>query len=240
MDKKVFGQGFRDGIPVGLGYFVVAFSLGITAKNLGLTWFQAFLTSATNLASAGEYAGFTVIGENGTYIEMALIIFVANCRYLLMSAALSQRISPEMRSYHRFGLSFFVTDELFGLNIARAGYLNPAYAYGAFIAAAPAWAVGTAAGVLAGSYLPARAVSALSVALFGMFIAIIVPPAKKNRVIAAAVAVCFLLSWACGVLPVVRNISSGIRIIILTVVISAAAALLFPVKDEEEVQGGEA
>ena len=233
MNKKDFLSGLRDGVPVGLGYFVVAFSLGITAEASGLSALAAFVASASNLASAGEYAGFTVIRENGSLIEMAVMIFVANCRYMLMSAALSQRLSPSIRPFHRFTLSYFVTDELFALNIARQGYVNPVYAYGTLLASAPAWAVGTAVGVLAGDVLPGRAVSALSVVLFGMFIAIIIPPAKKNRVIAGLVAICFALSALAQYAPLIKNLSTGTRTIILTVVISAAAAVLFPKKDEE-------
>lgn len=232
--KKDFREGFRDGIPVGLGYFVVAFSLGITARSLGFNWIQAFVVSLVNLASAGEYAGFKVIGENGTYFEMVLMILVANCRYLLMSTALSQRISPKMKGIHRFTISSFITDELFALNIARKGDLCPAYAYGTYLASGPAWALGTAVGVIAGNALPQRVVSALGVALFGMFIAIIIPPAKKNKVIAGIVVICFALSYLSGIVPYIKDLSSGLRIIILTVVISLAAALLFPVKDEEE------
>ena len=234
MNKKEFLSGLRDGVPVGLGYFVVAFSLGIAAKASGISALAAFVASAANLASAGEYAGFTVIRENGSLIEMALMILVANCRYMLMSAALSQRISPEMRTFHRFTLSYFVTDELFALNIAKPGYVNPTYAYGTLLASAPAWAVGTAVGVLAGSVLPGSVVSALSVALFGMFIAIIIPPAKKNKVIAGIVVICFALSATAKYVPYIKNLSSGTRTIILTVVISAAAAVLFPKKDGEE------
>ncbi|MBR0113242.1 MAG: AzlC family ABC transporter permease [Clostridia bacterium] len=233
-NKKAFREGFRDGIPIGLGYLAVAFSLGITARASGLNWLQAFIASATSYASAGEYAGFTVIGSGGSYIEMALMILVANCRYMLMSAALSQRLAADMPYYHRFLMATHVTDELFGINIARPGKIVPAYDYAAFLASGPAWAVGTAVGVIAGNVLPDRIVSALSVALFGMFIAIIVPPAKKNRVIAALVLVSFALSFACGKVPYVRDLSSGIRIIILTVVIASAAAILFPVKDEEK------
>ena len=232
--KKLFREGFRDGIPIGLGYLAVAFSLGITARVSGLNWLQAFIASATSYASAGEYAGFTVIGENGSYMQMALMILVANCRYFLMSAALSQRLNPGMPYYHRFLLATHVTDELFGINISRKGYLEPAYDYAAFLASGPAWAVGTALGVIAGNVLPAVVVNALSVALFGMFIAIIIPPAKKNYKIGALVAISFALSWLSGKLPYVCELSSGTRIIILTVLIAAAFAALFPVKDEEK------
>ena len=231
-NKKAFREGLRDGLPIGLGYLAVAFSLGITARVSGLSWFQAFLASATSYASAGEYAGFTVIGSGGTYLEMALMILVANCRYMLMSAALSQKLSPDMPYYHRFLLATHVTDELFGINISRQGRLVPAYDYAAFLASGPAWAVGTAIGVIAGNVLPDRVVSALSVALFGMFIAIIIPPTKKNKIIAGIVLVSFALSYASGRLPYIRDLSSGVRIIILTVAIAAVAAVLFPVKDE--------
>ncbi len=236
MDKKAFRDGLRDGVPIGLGYFVVAFSLGITAKSLGFNWIQAFVVSLTNLASAGEYAGFQVIEGDGTYFEMVLMIIVANCRYMLMSTALSQRVSPKMKGIHRFTISSFITDELFALNIAREGDLKPSYAYGTYLASGPAWAAGTAIGVVAGNILPGRIVSALGVALFGMFIAIIIPPAKKDKVVAALVVISFALSYASGALPKVKELSSGMRIIILTVIISAAAAILFPVKEEESSQ----
>ncbi len=235
-NKKAFKEGLRDGIPIGLGYLAVSFSLGITARASGLNWIQAFLASATSYASAGEYAGFIVIGEAGTYIEMATMILVANCRYLLMSTALSQKLSRDMPFYHRFLIATHVTDELFGINIARPGKLEPAYDYAAFLACGPAWAIGTAIGVVVGNALPYNIVSALSVALYGMFIAIIIPPCKKNKVIAGIVAVSFALSYAFEKIPLFSSISSGTKIIILTVLISALAAAFFPVKDEEPAE----
>ena len=158
-NKSVLLHGFKDGIPIGLGYFAVAFSLGIAAKNAGLTPFQAFLTSALCHASAGEYAGFTVIAAAASFLEMATITLIANARYLLMSCAMSQRIDPKMPFFHRLIMSFFITDELFGIAIARPGYLNPWYTYGAVLFASPCWAVGTALGAIAGNLLPFRLVS---------------------------------------------------------------------------------
>ncbi len=225
--------GMRDGAPIGLGYFAVAFSLGIAAKNAGLSAMQACLASILCNASAGEYAGFTVIAANASYIEMAFITAVANARYILMSCAMSQRISPGTGSHHRLLMSFDITDELFGIAMARPGSLDPYYTYGAMTVSIPMWAAGTAIGAAAGSILPHSLVSALSVALYGMFLAVIIPPARRDRIILALVVVSFALSLAASMLPYVRDVSEGTRTVILTVIISAAAALLFPRKDEE-------
>ena len=234
-NKKVILLGFRDGIPIGLGYFAVAFSLGIAAKNAGLTPFQAFLTSALCHASAGEYAGFTVIAAAASFLEMATITLIANARYLLMSCAMRQRIYPDMPFLQRLAMSFYITDELFGIAIARPGYLNPWYTYGAVLFASPCWAVGTALGAIAGNLLPLRFVSAFSVALYGMFLAIFIPPARKDRVILGIVALCFLLSGVASYLPITAALSEGTRTILLTLLISAGAALLFPRKQSQEV-----
>ncbi|MGI6109326.1 MAG: AzlC family ABC transporter permease [Eubacteriaceae bacterium] len=233
-NRNIFRQGMRDGIPIGLGYLAVSFSLGITAKNAGLNPFQSFLASLLCNASAGEYAGFTLIAAGATYVEMAVMTFIVNARYLLMSLAMSQRIKPGTSWIHRLVMSLDITDELFAIAISRPGYLNPNYTYGAVLVAAPFWAVGTALGCIAGELMPLRLVSAFSVALFGMFLAVIVPPARKNKVIAGLIAVCFAASWAATYLPGISSISSGTRTIILTVVISAAVAILFPKDDVEE------
>ena len=224
----------RDGIPIGLGYLAVSFSLGVAARGAGLTAFQGFLASLLNNASAGEYAGFTVIAANGTYLEMVLMTLIANARYLLMSCALSQRFSPDTPLYHRLLVGYDVTDELFGITIARPGQIDPFYTYGAILVAAPCWAGGTALGVIAGNVLPSRIVSALSVALFGMFLAIIIPPSRKSRVVAGLVLISFAASFTASKLPGISQLSGGTRTIILTVIISGIAAALFPVKQEEE------
>lgn len=232
--RKNFLAGLRDGVPIGLGYLAVSFSLGIAARNAGLTAFQGFLVSLLNNASAGEYAAFTVIAADSGFLEMALITLITNARYLLMSCSLSQKFSPDTPLLHRLLVGYDVTDELFGIAIARPGYLDPFYSYGAFVPAIPGWAVGTALGVTAGSILPPRVVSALSVALFGMFLAIIVPPSRKKPVVAGCVLVSFAASLLCAVLPGVKTLSAGTRTILLTLVIASLAALLFPVNDEPE------
>lgn len=232
-NRTIFHKGMLDGIPIGLGYLAVSFSLGIAAKNAGLSPAQSFLASMLCNASAGEYAGFTLIAAGAAYLELAIMTLVVNARYLLMSCAMSQRMAPGTPFYHRLLMAFDITDELFGIAIARPGYLNPFYTYGAMLVAIPGWAVGTALGTMAGNILPLRLVSALSVALYGMFIAIIIPPARKNRVVGVLVAVSFLGSFLAACLPVISGLSEGMRTILLTVLISAAAAILFPRKEED-------
>ena len=231
---KWYKKGFRDGIPIGLGYFAVAFSLGIMAQKSGLTAFQAMLTAALTNASAGGYAGFELIGANAPYWQMALMQLIVNASYLLMSCALIQKFSPQTSLLHRSIVAFDVTDEIFGISIAQKGYLNPFYNYGAMSIAIPGWALGTFFGVLMGDILPARIVSALSVCLYGMFLAIIIPPAKQNKVVAGAVIIAFVTSFAFATLPLLKTIPEGMRVIILTVAISLLAAIFFPVKEDED------
>ena len=228
-NRQALSEGLRDGIPIGLGYFVVSFTLGIAARNAGLTPLEGFITSFLNNASAGEYAAFTVIMADASYVEMALITLVANARYLLMSAVLSQKFDPATPFYHRIFVGFDVTDEIFGITVARPGKLNPYYNYGAMSVALPGWSVGTMLGVIAGNILPPSAVSALSVALYGMFLAVIMPPARGDRVILIAIAVSFAMSFMADQL--FADISAGTRTIVLTVLIAGIAAVVRPVKE---------
>ena len=232
-NKTWFLRGMRDGTPIMLGYAAVAFTLGIVARNAGLTGFQAFLTSLLNNASAGEKAGFTVIQADEGYLAMALMMLIINARYLLMSCSLSQKIAPETGLIPRLIIGFEVTDEIFGVQMALPGMICPWYTYGVIAMALPGWSLGTYLGVLMGNVLPANIVSALSVGLYGMFLAIIIPPARESRVIASLVVISVAASCAFAYLPVVSAISPGTRVIILTVAISAAAAYLFPVKEED-------
>ena len=230
-NQQALRDGIRDGMPIGLGYFVVSFTLGIAAQHAGLTPFQGFLARFFNNASAGEYAGFTIIAADAPYMEIALITLVANARYLLMSAVVSQKFSPDTPFYHRIFVGFDVTDEIFGITIARPGPLNPYYNYGAMLVALPGWSVGTALGIMAGSVLPLSAVSALSVALYGMFIWVIVPQGKNDHVIAALIVLSMLLSLGASLAPMISELSAGTRTIILTIVIAGLAAYFFPHKE---------
>ena len=221
--RTVFMEGVHDGVPIALGYFVVAFTLGILAKTAGLSAWQGFVTSAVNIASAGEYAGFTVIAAQAPYLEIAVLTLVANARYFLMAAALTQRFSPETPLVHRLAVSFGVTDEIFGITVARGGAVSPYYNYGAMAISVPAWSAGTSAGILAGGILPAA-----------MFVWVILPPAKKSRPIAGMVILSFVLSLAATYAPVTGQLSGGTRTILLTLLIAGVGAALFPVHEQQE------
>ena len=232
MSKTKFLSGFRDGIPIALGYLAVSFGLGISCRAASLTPFQGFLLSLLNNASAGEYGGITIMAADEGFLVMAAMMLVINARYLLMSCALSQHLSPNTPLGFRLLIGFDMTDELFGIAIAQPGYLNVWYFIGAMCAAIPGWSFGTLLGVLCGNLMPQWAVSGFSVMLFGMFLAIIIPEGRKNRVVLGFIGVSFLLSYAAAKLPLVCQLSDGMRILLLTVAISAAAAILFPHKEE--------
>lgn len=233
--KEWLARGMRAGVPICLGYFAVSLALGIAAKKAGITSFQAALTSLMINASAGEYAGFTLIAAGATYIEVILMEAVANARYLLMSAALSQKLEAKTNIFQRLLLGFTVTDEIFGVSVSIEGKVSPYFTYGTFLVATCGWTGGTFLGAILGEVLPTSLVSALGVGLYGMFISVFIPVARRNKIVAALVAISFAASFACAKLPLVSQIPEGIRIIVLTVVISLAAAIAFPVKEREEV-----
>lgn len=231
--KLWFKRGLRDGIPISLGYFAVAFTMGIAAKNCGFTAFQATLTSLTNNASAGQFAGFTLAAVGVSLAEMALMILVTNARYLLMSCALSQKLPADTPLRLRLLVGYDVTDEIFSAAMSIPGKVDPFYILGLIAIAMPGWASGTYLGVLMGNLLPVRVVRALSVGLYGMFLSFLVPAARKSRVITGVVLTSMAASFAAVHLPLLASLSAGTRTILLTVVIAGAAALLFPVADEE-------
>ena len=235
-NRKWYLNGLREGIPIGLGYFAVGFTLGIAAREAGITAFQMGLMSLMLHASAGQYAVITVIAGQSGYFTMMVTQLVINIRYMLMSAALSQKISPDTPLWKRLLLSYFVTDEIFGISASVKGELNPYYNYGAVSVASPLWAVGTVLGVLVGNILPASLTSALSVALYAMFLAVVIPASKSDRTVAAVVAASMAGSSLFTFLPVLAGMDSGTRIIVLTVAIAAAAAVIRPVPAEKAVQ----
>ena len=232
-NRSCFRAGARDGIPIALGYFAVAFTLGIAARNAGFTALQAFVESLTNNASAGEYAVFSLVAAGAGLWEVAIMTLVANARYLLMSCSLSQKLSPHTPLRHRMLIAFDITDEIFGISIAVPGRLNPWYTYGAMAVAIPGWSIGTFLGVVVGNVLPLRLVSALSVGLYGMFIAIIVPPAKHLKSVRIVLAISVVLSCLFAWLPLLKSISSGFVIIICTILAAAFGAKFFPVEEAE-------
>lgn len=233
MDSESFKRGLKDGIPIGLGYFAVSFTFGMMAVSGGLGTGQAVLISLTNLTSAGQFAGLEIIASSGSYWEMALTQFIINLRYCLMSFSLSQKLKRDVPWIHRYLVSFGITDEIFGVSASQEGKISPFYNYGAMCAAIPGWTLGTLAGAVSGNLLPAFMVSALSVAIYGMFLAVIIPPAKKNRAVLGVVLGAMTVSTLFSVLPVLKEISSGFVIIITTLLVAGAAAYFCPIKEEE-------
>ncbi len=226
-------SGLRLGLPIGLGYFAVAFSLGILAKKAGITAAIGFVSSFFTRASAGEYGVYTLIAAHSIVLEIVAMCIVANLRYMLMSAALSQKLAPHTPWYHRLLMACCITDEVFGISIAHHGHTPPAFVYSAALISTVFWASGCAAGIVAGGMLPASIVAALSVALYGMFLAIIIPPARQDRNVLYALVACVVLSGFCAVTPVVSTWSSGTRTVVLTILISSVAAWLKPVRFDD-------
>ena len=234
MNRQKFFQGLRDGLPVGLGYLAVSFSIGISSHAAHMTALQSFLMSLLNNASAGEYGGITVISEDAGLWMIVLMTLIINARYLLMSCALSQMLSPDTPLGFRLLIGFDVTDELFGLAISQPGYLNVWYFIGAMCMALPGWSIGTLIGTLAGSILPQWAMGGFSVMLYGMFLAIIIPEGKKSRTVLGCIVAGFVCSFlAEKLLP---SLSEGMRILLLTIVLSAAAAALFPRRESPDAE----
>ena len=231
--KQAFRRGVLNGVPICLGYVAVSFSFGILALKGGLTPVQAVLMSILNLTSAGQFASLSIIAAAGSYAELALSQLVINLRYCLMSCSLSQKVDRQFPFFHRFFMAYGNTDEVFALSMAEKGPLSPFYTYGLICIAALGWAGGTLLGAVAGSVLPGRVLSALGVALYAMFMAIVVPPSRENKVLRVLILVSMAASALFAYAPLLRDMSGGIRIIVLTVLLAAGAAWLAPVREEE-------
>lgn len=232
-NNNAFSRGLHDGIPIAMGYYAVAFSLGIIARKADIGMLIGFVSSFFTRASAGEYGVYSLVAVSASYAEIIGISLIANLRYLLMSASLSQKFSEGTTLMKRILVACCITDEVFGISIAYPGKLAPSYTIGAALISTFCWAAGTASGILAGDALPKQIVSSLSVALYGMFLAIIIPPSRQDRNVGKAVLLSFVCSGLCAVLPYVCRLSSGVRIILLTIVISAVVAWLKPINNEE-------
>ena len=227
-------NGLRDGIPIAMGYFAVAFSLGIIAAKAGLAPAEGFFSSFFTRASAGEYGTYTLVAVQAAYAEVVAMCLVVNLRYMLMSAALSQKIAPGTSWLHRLLMACCVTDEVFGISVAHSGYTPPAYTYAAALVSSLFWASGCAVGIMAGSLLPQPMVTALSMSLYGMFLAIIIPPVHEDRNVLWALIASFVLSGLCAVAPVTGEWSSGMRTVVLTIIISAVAAWIKPINVDDD------
>lgn len=230
--KREFSEGLRDGIPIALGYLSVSFGFGILTMSMGLSIAAAVGISLTNLTSAGQVAGVAIIAAGGTYLEMALTQFVINLRYSLMGLSLSQKLDASFRTPQRLIVSFGITDEIFAVASARKGSLTPRYMYGLILISAAGWVLGTFLGAAAGQLLPEALTNAMGIVLYGMFLAVIIPPARQSRGVLLVVCTAAL----CGVLfrYVFTEISSGFAIIISGILSAAVGAVFFPVKEEQE------
>ncbi len=235
MRKRNYFKGLVDCLPIALGYYAVSITIGVAAVSSGLGIAEAGLASFTSFSSAGEFAGFSVIAASGSFIEMAVMQLIINARYILMSAALSQKLEENTGIIERLIMGLGVTDEIFGLSIAVPGRLSPYYTFGVISLTIPAWTLGTLTGAVLGSIMPDILISAFSVSLYGMFIAVFIPPARKSKIIGGLVVISFALSYIFNKLPMFDFISNGTKIIILTALISLVSAVLFPIKEEDDV-----
>ena len=233
MNLHAYRTGIRRGLPVGIGYFSVAFGFGAMAAAEGLRTLDAALISLTNFTSAGQFAGLTLIIAGAGLWEVILTQVVINSRYALMGLALSQRLGRNVGLLPRLFISFINSDEIFALAMAETGKLTPSFLAGLGLAPVLGWTGGTLCGALAGSVLPVAVRTALGVMLYGMFIAIVVPPARQEKPVLAAVVLALILSSLFTWAPGLREISPGLAIVFCTVAAAALCAWLFPIPDEE-------
>lgn len=234
MVENRFQKGVRDGIPIALGYLSVSFTFGIMASGGGLPIWIAVLISMTNLTSAGQFAGLSLLLSGGSLIEMALTQLVINLRYALMSLSLSQKLDRSVSRLHRFLIAFGNTDEVFAVASAQKGEVGKRYLYGLILLPYFGWALGTFLGAAAGKILPDIVTSALGIAIYGMFIAIIVPPAKTCRPVLRVLIIAIALSCLFYWVPVLNRLSSGFVIILCALVAAGLGAYLYPVEDKED------
>ena len=234
MKQSSFTRGVRRGLPVGVGYFSVSFGFGAMAAAQGIKALDAALISISNLTSAGQFAGLTLIVAVASLWEIVLTQLIINSRYALMSLALSQRLGKDVGIFGRLAIAFVNTDEIFALAMAEKGPLSTSFMMGLGSLPVLGWTFGTLLGALAGSVLPLNIRTALGVMLYGMFIAIVVPPAKENRPVLVTVALAMVLSCLFAWVPGLKAVSAGISIVVCTVAAAAVCAWLFPIKEEVE------
>lgn len=230
-----FVQGLRDGLPICLGYLSVSFAFGIYAVGSGIGILETLLISMMNLTSAGQLAAVPIIASAGSLAELALTQLVINMRYALMSVSLSQKLAPDVKTADRFAIAFGNTDEVFAVASSRSGAVGRRYLYGLIIPPIIGWCSGTFIGAAAGKILPQIVISSLGIAIYGMFIAIVVPPSKKSRPVAAVVLFAAALGCVFEYVPILKNVSGGFAVIISAVAASAIAALIAPLPRENEI-----
>lgn len=234
MKKKEFIEGIKDGIPICLGYFSVSIAFGMTAVLAGVPLWAAVMISLTNLTSAGQFAGTNIMIAGGTIPELALTTFIINIRYFLMSLSVSQKVDSKIKLWQRFAVAFGITDEIFAVSVQRKKDLTAIYMAGLILTPLLGWTLGTLTGAAATSLMPKAISDALGIALYAMFIAIIIPPARKEKSVLFTVVAAVLLSCIFAFIPFLKTLSSGWVIIIITLSVSAIAATLFPIKEDTE------
>ncbi|MBD5144471.1 MAG: AzlC family ABC transporter permease [Ruminococcus sp.] len=235
-EKLGFKEGLADGVPIGLGYLSVSFSFGIAAVTQRVSALAATVVSMTNLTSAGQVAGLSIITAAGTLLEMALAQLIINMRYALMSLSLSQKLDTGFTTPHRFLAAFGITDEIFAVASGKPKEITPRYMYGLILLPFLCWSLGTLLGGIAGSVLPEILRSALGIAIYGMFIAIFIPPARKSVGVLVTVIISATMSCGLRYIPLFSHVSSGFAIIICTLAASAAGAIWFPTKEQGEAE----
>lgn len=228
-------QGIRHGSPIGIGYFSVSFTFGIAAAAAGLNWWEALLVSMMNLTSAGQFAGITIMAAAGSYIEMAVSQFVINLRYALMSISLSQKAEKEFSTGKKMVLGFAITDEIFAVAASQPGEIGSQYFLGLSVLPYIGWTAGTLTGAVCGNILPASMTEALGLAIYGMFIAIVVPVVKQDSRMLKMVLLAILFSCCLYYIPGLNQISGGFAVIICAVAASTVGALCFPIEEQEEI-----
>ncbi len=234
MAKKKFLKGIVDGFPICIGYFSVAFAFGIFAVSKGLTSIEALLISMTNVTSAGQLAAVPIIADGGTLLELAATQIVINLRYALMSISLSQKFDKNITLPHRFAIAFVNTDEVFAVASSKKGNVDKFYMYGLIVTPFLGWSAGTIIGAVAGDILPAIITNSLNIAIYGMFIAIVVPEIKISRSVFACVLISVALSCAFYFLPFLSKVPGGFSIIICALVSAAIMAVAAPINVEED------
>ncbi len=230
--KSEYIDGFRKGIPIGLGYLPVSFTFGVMAVAGGIPVLLTIFTSVSNLTSAGQFAGVKLIFASAGYFEIALTTFVINIRYMLMSLALSQKLDERTGTFQRLLIGYGVTDEVFAIASVEKKKLTAPYMYGLITAPVIGWTAGTAMGALISGLLVESVANAMGIALYAMFIAIIIPPAKKSKPIVFAILLAVAVMVAMNAIPVFEVVSEGFRVIIATLISAGTAAALFPVEDD--------
>lgn len=231
--QNSFKKGLKDGLPIGLGYFSVSFTFGMMAVSAGIPVWAAVLISMTNLTSAGQFAGLLIIAGAGSLVEMAMTQLVINARYSLMSLTLSQKMEKRFSVPKRLIAAFSNTDEIFAVAVNQGKEIGAKYYSGLSIIPYAGWTLGTLFGAVAGGFLPPVVNDALGLSIYAMFIAIIIPPAKKSAPIRLVIFAAVILSCLFYFVPFLKNVSSGFSIIICAVAASIIATIVNPVNDDE-------